>query len=403
MQTSKTVLSVIGLDPVKISAAEIWFRELSEQLGCRGFTSVLCYLTEPREPIREFLQLSNVRLELLRNSCQLQWQPIRAFLELLRRHRPRIVHCHYTGFVSPYAWLSKLYSTEKVFFTDHTSRPEGYVARPAPLWKRALIPIINHPLTYIQCVSNYGYKCNVTARVLPRARYRVIHNGVDTCRAMAGLQAAEAFRTKHSIPSQRAIVVQVSWIIKEKGVHDLLRAAQLVLSRMQDVQFVVVGEGPYRTECQRFATELGISDHVTWTGVVHDPLLEGVYAAADVVCQMSRWEEVFGQVIAEAMASRKPVVATRVGGIPELVTDNVTGFLVERGDAVAMAGRILHLLSNATGRVEMGNKAWASAVAKFDHRKNVSQLIELYGLTEPKVTLSNAAHSGQEPISVSMY
>jgi glycosyltransferase involved in cell wall biosynthesis len=220
---------------------------------------------------------------------------------------------------------------------------------------------------------------------------------------MAGLQAAEAFRTKHSIPSQRAIVVQVSWIIKEKGVHDLLRAAQLVLSRMQDVQFVVVGEGPYRTECQRFATELGISDHVTWTGVVHDPLLEGVYAAADVVCQMSRWEEVFGQVIAEAMASRKPVVATRVGGIPELVTDNVTGFLVERGDAVAMAGRILHLLSNATGRVEMGNKAWASAVAKFDHRKNVSQLIELYGLTEPKVTLSNTAHSGQEPISVSIY
>jgi glycosyltransferase involved in cell wall biosynthesis len=383
MHTNETVLSVIGIDPVKISASEIWFRELSEQLGSRGFQSVLCYLNPPPEQIRKFLQLPNVKLEVLKDSYQLKWQPTTGLHHLLRRYKPRIVHCHYTGFISPYAWLSKLHSAEKRFFTDQTSWPEGHVMRVAPLWKRAIVSIISYPLTRVQCVSNYGYECNVASRLLPRSRYTVIYNAVDICRASGGLQAAEAFRKKHSIPKQRAIVTQVSWIIREKGIQDLLQAASLVLSQKRDVQFVIVGDGPYRSECQKLAAQLGISEHLTWTGVVRDPLSEGVYAAADIVCQMSRWEEVFGQVIAEAMASWKPVIGTRVGGIPELIKDGETGFLVERGDIRAMADRILHLLNDSVRRTTMGNKGRQAAEARFDHRKNVSKLIELYRLPGP--------------------
>jgi glycosyltransferase involved in cell wall biosynthesis len=404
LHTNKTVLSIIGLNPVKITAAEIWFRELSEQLGFFGYRSVLCYLSAPPERIREFLQLSNVSLEVLTDSCQLKWQPIKRFHYLLRHYKPRVVHCQYVGFVSPYAWLSKLYSAEKIFFTDHTSRPEGYIRRPAPFWKRVIIPLINYPLTSVQCVSNYGYECNVTSRALPQCRYRVIYNGVDTCRASRGLQSAEAFRRKHSIPDQRAIVVQVSWIIREKGIRDLLWAASLVLSQTSEVQFVIVGEGPYRSECQKLAAELRISEHVTWTGVVQDPLLEGVYAAADVVCQMSRWEEVFGQVITEAMASCKPVIGTRVGGIPELINDGETGFLVERGDIPSMAEKILHLLKDPGQRTKMGNKGRERVEAKFDHRRNVSKLIELYGLARPDLAAQESeCLTGERPVSASMH
>jgi len=404
MYTNKTVLSVIGLDPVKISAAEIWFRELSEQLGSCGFHSVLCYLNSPPEQIREFLQLPNVKLEVLEDSYQLQWKPTRGLHRLLRRYKPRIVHCHYTGFVSPYAWLSKLHSAEKRFFTDQTSRPEGHLMGVASLWKRAIVSMINYPLTGVQCVSNYGYECNVTARLLPRSRYTVIYNAVDICRALGGLQAAEAFRRRYSVPDQRAIVVQVSWIIPEKGIQDLLQAASLVLSQMPDVQFVIVGDGPRRSEYEKLAAELRISEHLTWTGVVRDPLTEGVYAAADVVCQMSRWNEVFGQVIAEAMASGKPVIGTRVGGIPELINDGETGFLVERGDIRAMADRILHLLNDPGQRSRMGNKGRESAEARFDHRKNVSKLIELYGLPEPNpATRESERSNGEGCVSASMH
>jgi len=199
-------------------------------------------------------------------------------------------------------------------------------------------------------------------------------------------------------------VTQVSWIIPEKGIHDLLQAAGLVLSQNCDVQFVIVGDGPYRSECQKLAAELGISEHVTWTGIVQDPLSEGVYAAADVVCQMSRWEEVFGQVITEAMASRKPVIGTRVGGIPELINDGETGFLVERGDIPSMAEKILHLLNDPGQRTRMGNKGREGVEAKFDHRRNVSKLIELYGLSGADLAAQERERlAGEEPVSAPMH
>jgi glycosyltransferase involved in cell wall biosynthesis len=377
----KTVLSVIGVDPIRIGAAEIWFRELSRQLEHQGWRSVLCFAEEPAPNIRRFLEGPNVTIDVLRDSWELKWRPTINFHRLLVRYRPNIVHCHHTGFLSLFPWLARARSVDKFFFTDHGSRPEGHVLRAAPLWKHAMVPIINYHVTRVQCVSRYGYRCNVALRLLPQDRYTVIYNGVDIGRASAGLQSAEQFRKKYAIPSHRAIVTQVSWIIPEKGIQDLLRAAQLVLSQDSNVQFVIVGEGPYRSVCQELIEELGISEHVTWTGVVQDPLSEGVFAAADIVCQMSRWEEVFGQVITEAMASCKPVIATRVGGIPELIDDHETGFLVERGDIPSMAQKILQLLNDPELRTKMGNHGRQAVEAKFDHRRNVSKLIELYGLT----------------------
>jgi glycosyltransferase involved in cell wall biosynthesis len=400
----KTVLSVIGLDPIRIGAAEIWFRELSQQLERHGCRSVLCFASEPSPNIRKFLEAPNVTLDVLKDSWELKWRPTIDFHRLLRRYQPDVVHCHLTGFISLYPWLAKVHSVDKFFFTDHGSRPEGHVMRAAPLWKRAIVPIINYPITCVQCVSDYGYRCNTALRLLPRNRWTVIYNGVDIRRASEGQQKAEPFRKKHSIRDQRAIVAQVSWIIPEKGIQDLLQAARLVVSQNFDVQFVIVGEGPYQGECQRLAAELGISEHLTWTGMVQDPLLQGVYAAADVVCQMSRWEEVFGQVITEAMASCKPVIGTRVGGIPELIHDGETGFLVERGDVAAMAERILHLLRNPALRTRMGNKGREAVEAKFDHRKNVSKVLELYGVAGPDLAAQKTVRlAAEKPLSVSTH
>jgi len=112
-------------------------------------------------------------------------------------------------------------------------------------------------------------------------------------------------------------------------------------------------------------------------------MADGVFAAADVVCQVSRWEEVFGYVIAEAMSCGRPLVATRVGGIPELVEDEKTGFVLDRGDVRGIADRILMLASDRELRERMGRAGREVAADKFDLERNVGRVVESYGVGAP--------------------
>jgi glycosyltransferase involved in cell wall biosynthesis len=289
---------------------------------------------------------------------------------------------HYTGFLGVYPWLAKLLSAKKVFFTDHTSRPAGYEPRPVPLWKQALVRLINWPLTKIICVSQYGYRCLTTLELLPNERFELVYNAVDLSRVSVNGDRGREFRLKYSIPQDRFVVVQVSWIIPEKGIPLLLEAARSVVAKNPNIQFVLVGEGAYREQYMKAAEQMGLAKNVTWTGLVEDPFGEGVYEAADAICQVSQWEEVFGWMIAEGMAYGKPIIATRVGGIPELVVNDQTGFLVDRDDAEAVSRMVLRLAENAELRRRLGEGGFRKVTEKFDLRKNVTALVALYGLNE---------------------
>ena len=375
-----TVMSVFGVEPFRIGGTETFARELSSQLAQRGWHSLLCFQSEPPEDVRRFLQLDNVTLEVLPDSPSLSWKAVKDFVRLVRRFRPQILHLHFTGFLGLYPWLARLNSVKKVFFTDHTSRPSGYVAERAPFWKRVVARAINQPINKVICVSRYGHQCLTALDLLPGERCELVYNAVDLSRVQHDSGRAAEFRRRYAIPPDRIVVVQVSWIIPEKGIPDLLKAAALVVPGNPNVQFVFVGEGAYREQYMKEAEKAGLAGHVTWTGLVEDPFSEGVYEAADIVCQVSNWEEVFGWMIAEGMAHGKPIVATRVGGIPELVADGVSGFLVERGEFPAMAEKILMLAGDAGLRERMGRVGAESARAKFNLERNVSQLVGVYGL-----------------------
>ena len=376
-----TLVSVFGVEPRRIGGTETFARELSLQLGARGWKSVLCFLSEPTEEVQRFLDLPNISFEVLANSTDGRRDARRDLKRIARKHGPEILHLHYVSFLNLYSWSARFQSVKQVFFTDHHSRPAGYVQSRAPFWKRGAARLINLPLTKVICVSKYGYQCMTSFGLLPRNRFTMIYNGVDLSRVSTDAELATKFRKRYSIADDRAIVTQVSWMIPEKGISDFLETARLVTIRNRNVQFVLVGEGAHREQYMKDTAALGIEDRVTWTGMVADPFSEGVFAAADIVCQFSRWEEVFGWMIAEAMAHGKAVVATRVGGIPELISDGVTGHLVDRGDTRAMSETILELLDDPAARLRMGRAGCESVADKFNLRKNVTQLIDSYGIS----------------------
>lgn len=366
------------MEPFRIGGTEAFARELSVQLSQRDWRSVLCFLTPPSPEVRRFLDLPNVTIEVVPNFIRGNFQGLKELSGVISRHRPELVHLHFVGFLSLYPWLSKLKSVKDVFFTDHSSRPSGYVCERAALPKRILSRLINQPLTRVVCVSEYGKQCIQALDILSPSRYRLVYNGVDIARIIPNAARGKEFRERFGIPAERDVILQVSWIIPEKGIGDLLQVASAVVKKNQNVQFVFVGEGPHRPRYMKEAEELGIADHVTWAGLIEDPLGEGVYDAADIVCQLSRWEEVFGWMIAEAMVYGRPIVATRVGGIPELVRHGESGFLVDRGDVAAAADFVLQLLSDRDSRVRMGAAGRERACEKFDLRKNVAELMRVY-------------------------
>ena len=365
---------------MRIGGTETFARELSLQLGKQGWKSVLCFETEPPPDVADFLKLPNVSIEVVKDPTDFNWPATKQLGNILRRYSADLLHLHFTGFVGAYPWLAQVLSVDKVFFTDHSSRPANYVPARAPVWKRSLVKLINYPITKVICVSKYGRHCATTLGLLPANRFQLVYNGVDLTRVNADSARAAEFRRRFNISENKKIVVQVSWVIPEKGIMDLLETARLVTSKRPDTQFVIVGDGPYREEFTKKAHEMGIGDNVTWTGLSKDPFGEGVYDAADIVCQLSRWEEVFGWMIAEAMSFGKPVVATRVGGIPELIDEGTTGFLVERGDVNAAAVRVLKLLDDDELRKTLGGAGRRKTEYRFNLQKNVGELIRVYGI-----------------------
>jgi len=374
---TRTLVSVLGFEPFRVGGGEALAREVSVQLAEHGWNNVLCFLSAPTDAVREYLSLPNVTIEVLPDSWRLAWKPTRGLARILRRYRPEILHMQFTGFISPYPWLGKCFGVKKVFFTDQSSRPEGYEARQAALWRRIATRAVNHPLDRVVCISDYVRDSWVTADVLPARRFVRIYNSVDASRCAAD---GSALRRKYSIPENRQVVLQVSWVIPEKGFDDLLAAARLVVDQNPAAHFLMAGEGADRRRLMDETVKAGLEDHVTWTGIVAKPVESGLYAAADVVCQLSRWEEAFGYVIAEALASGRPVIGTRVGAIPELVRHGETGFLVKRRDPAEVAARILQLLRDAGLRRRMGEAGRRLALEEFDQKANVARLLALYGL-----------------------
>ena len=394
-----TLVSVFGVEPRRIGGTEMFAREVSAQLGEQGWHSVLCFLSEPEGDVRRFLKLPNVSFATLPNSTEGGRQAYADLFRILRKHPAATLHLHFVSFLTLYPWIAKLAGVNKVFFTDHHSRPAGYVARPAPLWKKIAARMIGWPFTKVICVSNYGHQCMTTVNALPRDRYEMIYNGIDLARVSSDNGASRRFRERFAIPQHRAIVGQVSWIIPEKGITDFLEMARLVSSRSEDVQFVLAGEGAQREQYMRDAAAMGLGDRITFTGMIDDPFAEGVFHAFDIVCQFSRWEEVFGWMIAEAMAHQTPVVATRVGGIPELITDGQTGYLVERGDSERMSSRVLELVNDPAARARMGQAARQTVETRFDLQTKVAQLIESYGIAVSEARPLGRATLNDTPVA----
>jgi L-malate glycosyltransferase len=171
------------------------------------------------------------------------------------------------------------------------------------------------------------------------------------------------------------LLVHVSNLRPVKRPVDCIEILARVLKKGITTRLVMVGDGSERATCEQRARDLGIANQCVFVG--EQPNIVEYLSAADVLLLPSE-QESFGLAALEAMACEVPVVASRVGGVPEVVTDGETGFLSDVGDTDKMAEDTARLLSNPELRREMGSRARESALARYSTDKIIPRYIAFY-------------------------
>ncbi len=190
---------------------------------------------------------------------------------------------------------------------------------------------------------------------IPAGRAVTVHEGVDLDRVAAAPPARlhEEFWLPHDAP----IVGNVAALVAHKGQRYLIEAAALVVRQVPDARFIIAGEGELRPNLERQIKDHRLDKHVLLAGFRPDVL--SLHKSFDIFV-LSSTTEGLGTSLLDAMASSKPIVATKAGGIPEVVDDGVTGLLVPPKDHQALAHAIVTLLKDARLRQEYGAAGFAT-------------------------------------------
>ena len=211
------------------------------------------------------------------------------------------------------------------------------------------------------------------------AKIVVIPNGVELDRFNAPADP-ERIRREIGAPSGVPMVMLVSRLTREKGLEQFLEAAQRLSPRFPDARFVIVGyanpaQQEYENNLKAMTDQLGLTGRVIFTGLRRD--VPSLLAAA-TVSVMPSLNEALSNVLLESMAAGAPTVATRVGGTPEAIVDEVTGLLVEPGDAPALASAIERLLRDPALARRLGDAARKAIEAHYSVEKMVRATEALY-------------------------
>jgi len=206
---------------------------------------------------------------------------------------------------------------------------------------------------------------------IPASKIRTIYEGIDL--SLYPRRKREKVRS----PEKPVVVGTVAHLSAEKGLQYLIEAAGLIPDVRKRVRFVIVGDGACREQLCRFAEDRGLADIFDFVGF--HPTTSQFVKSFDIFALPSL-SEGLSSAILEAMASSLPIIATQVGGIPELVTDGENGLLVSPGDPVALAGAIKRLVDNPEEAWQMGEYGRDRMEQRFTVERKISETEKLCGL-----------------------
>jgi len=292
-----------------------------------------------------------------------------------------IVHVHFS--TPPAEIAALLYAKRKelpIVLTYHGDWQESFggIARRMALYfynKFLLHEILSRVDVIISPSRHYVHESRFLAKY--QDKIVVIPNGINV-KDFNAPYSKEECRKKLGLEVNGYVILFVGNLTPYKGPEILVRAMPEVMREIPSAELVFVGNGSMRKELEELSKRLGIEKHVKFAGFVKESLKPLYYKAADVFCLPSvTTTESFGIVNLEAMACGVPIVASKVGGIPDVVRDGENGLLVPPKNPLALAHAIVRLLEDERLRKRMGEKA-KKEVEKYSWEKIAEMTEKLY-------------------------
>ena len=350
----------------EMGGGEVHVADLVRGLTARGHAVYLA--VRPDSPLRGPLAgvIASWHELPLRNSLDLQ--SARAIAQLITENGIDIVHAHVGRDYLVAALACKQTNNAKLVLTRH-----HYL----PLKRSALYRWLLGDVATVIAVSDSVRQSVLERLQLPSEKVRTLPNWIDPERFKpADRDAARAmFRVRYNI-----VVACIGQITQAKGQEEFVRAAAALARTRTDLEFLIVGQeseegGAFTKRLTDLARSSGLQEKLRFLGrVKHIPQL---LAAVDVVVVPS-WDEGFSLVTIEAMAARRPVLASRVGGITGIIKDNVTGLLFPPRDVHALTDKLLWLVSDAPLRERLSVQAQRDVYARFGRDHIIDQIESLY-------------------------
>ena len=341
-------------------------------------------------------------------------QLIYLYQELAKQQLPQLIVCHKDSALADYC---KTHHIETITYTNLSSIDLGFARRLTKLCKTHAIDIIHAHDAHTQTnallarllfrlklpiiisrkvafpikkswLSHYKYNSSHLCKIIciSQAVYQtlqpiihdssklvVIPDGVDLQRFGQTLPS-NSLRNDLNLKPNHLLIGTLATLVASKDLYTFIKVAQLVINQGISAKFLIIGDGPLRTELQNLVAELGLSEQVVFLGFRQD--IPDLLPQLNIFMLTSK-QEGMGSSILEAMACQVPVVATRVGGIPEIVLDGKTGLLANTGDIHELAKAVIQLAQNKALRQALIMNA-TQQVTNFSIQNMANKTLAVY-------------------------
>jgi glycosyltransferase involved in cell wall biosynthesis len=355
-------LKILHVDPeAAFGGGERQVLGLVRHLAARGHQNVLA--AAPGAPLASLVSPVDARLHGLRIRNDLDLLGALRLRRLVAVEDPQVIHLHTSRAHAMSPWLGRYARCAVV--TRRMDYPLRRSLRTEFLYNRSVAAVV--------AISEDVRRRLLAAGVRPE-RICVIHSAVEPPAGLPGGAGRSAARVRFGL-ADGAIIGVVAALERRKGHDVLLRALACLREAVPRLRCLICGDGSERASLERLADELGVRDVARFLGEQRQ--VADVLAALDVFVQPSRYEGL-GVALLEAMAAGLPVVASRVGGIPETVQAGRTGLLVPAEDPEALAAAITELLRDPDRAARMGAEGRKRVLAEFSMEAMTDRYERLY-------------------------